>query len=72
MRLDHLLSKEEEVEEKPAKAEHYLIIRVHREYPHRMLDRHREKSLLFGKWMEGRMYGTNVPDIEMKRSGIEI
>ena len=28
MRLDHLLSKEEEVEEKPAKAEHYLIIQV--------------------------------------------
>ena len=28
MRLDHLLSKEEKVEEKPAKAEHYLIIQV--------------------------------------------
>ena len=37
-----------------------------------MPDRRKEKSLLFGKWMEGRMYGTNVPDIEMKRSGIEI
>ena len=69
MRLDHLLSKEEEVEEIK---KHYLIIRVHREYPHRMPDRRKEKSLLFGKWMEGRMYGTNVPDIEMKRSGIEI
>ena len=30
MRLDHLLSKEEEVEEKPAKAKHYLIIQVQR------------------------------------------
>ena len=69
MRLDHLLSKEEEVEETK---KHCLIIRVHREYPHRMPDRRKEKSLLFGKWMEGRMYGTNVPDIEMKRSGIEI
>ena len=51
---------------------HCLIIRVQREYPHRVPDRHKEESLLSEKWMEGRMYGTNVPDIEMKRSEIEI
>ena len=46
-------------------------MRVYNEYPHRMADRRREESVLSGKRLNGRLYGTNVPNTERKRSALE-